>query len=145
MVKGGPGDFLFFLCFLLADLDHPAFIFCFDLIFRLLHLFKGECPLWLLILFFPSWQRFCNYYRAVQSANHALNVVMQFKLSFWERTLNKATLSVTKLTAFIVTPKEESSVLKCYNAMASATNQLFYQKWRLLFVLAIIHFRDVLH
>jgi len=71
--------------------------------------------------------------------------MMKLELSFRKWAFYVAALSVAKLSILVVTPEEKGSILESHHAVASPASQLFYQERRLLFVLAIIQFRNVLY
>jgi hypothetical protein len=50
--------------------------------------------------------------------------VEHFEFTFWEWTFNETSFAIAKLADFIVSPSEESSIVKNGHAMSLATNKL---------------------
>ena len=82
--------------------------------------FQRDTPLIFLFLW-PIWQSLDDDSRRVKSAGEIDHIVIKLELSFWERALNKAALSIAKLATLVVAPEKEGAVIEGSHAVTLTT------------------------
>ena len=70
---------------------------------------------------------------------------MNFKFTSWKWTFHKTSLSIAKLTHFVIAPNEEGPIIENSHAVSPTADKLLDQQRRVLLIDLVEEFGDVLH